>query len=52
MMILYFVLIKQLKKMRFAVELAGGVPILMDRGNINANITKPGTSNLLVIFLN
>ncbi|KAL4235286.1 hypothetical protein ACF0H5_006923 [Mactra antiquata] len=39
----YFCSEKQLKKMKFAIELAGGLPVLMKKGNIDPDICKQGS---------
>ncbi|XP_060590828.1 nibrin-like isoform X2 [Ruditapes philippinarum] len=42
-MTFYFLSPKQLKKMHVAIELAGGMPLLLDKGKIDKNILKPGS---------
>ncbi|XP_045192150.2 nibrin-like [Mercenaria mercenaria] len=39
-MTFYFLSPKQLKKMNVAIELAGGMPLLLDKGKIDKNILK------------
>lgn len=39
----YFMSEKQLKKMSLAIELAGGLPLMMDKGKVDKTILKPGS---------
>lgn len=39
----YFLSPKQLKKMNLAIELAGGMPVLLEKGKIDRNIVKQGS---------